>query len=50
VAAANESLSDDVSAWIKEQKVLKVRVATIQRMAKQIFGINITVTQIKSIH
>ena len=48
--ATNESLSDDVSAWIKEQKVMKVRVATIQRMAKQIFGINITVTQIKSIH
>jgi DNA mismatch repair protein MutS len=49
-AAPTETLSDDISAWIKEQKLLKVRLATIQRMAKQIFGINITVPHIKSLH
>jgi len=42
------AITDEVSAWIKEQRLLKVRVPTIQRMAKQIFGIELTVTQIKS--
>jgi DNA mismatch repair protein MutS len=41
------ALSDEVTSWIKEQRLLKVRVPTIQRMAKQIFGQDLTVQQIK---
>jgi len=40
-------VEDEVSAWIKEQRQRKIRVATIQRMAKQIFGRDITAKQIK---
>jgi len=38
---------DEVLAWIKEQRLLKVRVPTIQRMAKQIFGLDLSINQIK---
>jgi DNA mismatch repair protein MutS len=41
------AVADEVAAWIKEQRLLKVRVPTIQRMAKQIFGVELTAKQIK---
>ena len=41
------SLDDEIVAWIKEQRQRKIRVATIQRMAKQIFGIALTSGQVK---
>jgi len=41
-------LDDEVTAWIREQRQLKIRVATIQRMAKQIFGVNITSAMVKN--
>ena len=47
---ASAVIADDVTAWVKEQKLLKVRIATIQRMATQMFGVSLTATIIKSIH
>ena len=41
------AVTDEVTAWIKEQRLLKVRVPTIQRMAKQIFGLELSVMIIK---
>ena len=41
-------VEDELSGWIREQRQRKIRVATIQRMAKQIFGIEITAAQIKT--
>ena len=46
---AVSAVTDEVTAWIKEQRLLKVRVPTIQRMAKQIFGVSLTAVQIKSV-
>jgi DNA mismatch repair protein MutS len=40
---------EDVTAWIREQKRRKIRVATIQRMAKQIFGVDLTDKFVRSI-
>jgi DNA mismatch repair protein MutS len=40
-------VEDEVSSWIREQRQRKIRVATIQRMAKQIFGLELTAVQIK---
>lgn len=34
--------SDEVVAWVRDQKRHRIRVATIQRMAKQIYGIELT--------
>jgi len=45
-----DEVEDEVSAWIKEQRQRKIRVATIQRMAKQIFGLELTAVKIKSLH
>ena len=42
-------LADDIGAWIREQKLLKIKGPTIQRMAKQIFGVDITASQIKGL-
>lgn len=44
---ASTTLGDDIVSWIRQQRQLKIRVATIQRMAKQIFGEELTSTQIK---
>jgi DNA mismatch repair protein MutS len=46
-------LTDEVKAWIREQRLLKPRLTkgfldTMQRMAKQIFGQEITVADIKA--
>jgi DNA mismatch repair protein MutS len=46
VVAAQE---DDVKSWVREQKRLKIRVATIQRVAKQKFGADLTGQYIKSV-
>ena len=43
-------VEDDVTAWVREQKGRKVRVPTIRRMAKQLFGAELTDAQIRSIH
>jgi len=43
------TIDDEVTAWIREQRQLKVRVPTIQRMARQIFGVELTVAQIKAV-
>jgi DNA mismatch repair protein MutS len=42
-------IDDEVKAWIREQRQFKVRVPTIQRMARQIFGVELTVIQIREI-
>lgn len=44
----SSDVKEDVKAWIREQRLLKIRVPTIQRMAKQIFGVEVTAAQIKS--
>jgi DNA mismatch repair protein MutS len=44
----SSEVTEDVKAWIREQRLLKIRVPTIQRMAKQIFGVEITSNDIKS--
>jgi DNA mismatch repair protein MutS len=43
-----EALSGDIITWLKEQKGRKIRVATIQRLAKQTFGKELTTQQIKN--
>lgn len=42
-------LSEEVTAWIREQKLLKIPVATIQRMVKQVFVLEVTTAQIKRV-
>jgi DNA mismatch repair protein MutS len=42
-----DTVTDEVMAWIKEQRLMKVRVPTIQRMAKQIFGVSLSISSIK---
>jgi DNA mismatch repair protein MutS len=44
----SSEVKEDVKSWIREQRLLKIRVPTIQRMAKQIFGVEITAAQIKA--
>lgn len=44
------SIGDDVIAWVREQRGRKIRVATIQRMAKQIFECELSEKQIRAIH
>jgi hypothetical protein len=41
-------IAEDVKAWVREQRLLKIRVPTIQRMAKQIFGVELSVSDIKT--
>ena len=43
------TLDEEVKIWVKEQRQRKVRLPTIQRMARQIFGVELTVSQIKSV-
>jgi len=49
-AEAEGEGESEVKAWIIEQKAAKSRVATIQRLAKQMFGQELTVQYIKSVH
>jgi hypothetical protein len=37
-----------VKAWVVEQKSRKIRVPTIQRLAKQQFGVDLTVQSIRA--
>jgi DNA mismatch repair protein MutS len=46
---STSGLTEDVKAWIREQRLLKIRVPTIQRMAKQIFDVELSVTDIKTL-
>jgi DNA mismatch repair protein MutS len=39
----------EIDAWIREQKRRKIRVATIQRMAKQIFGAELTDKYVRAV-
>jgi DNA mismatch repair protein MutS len=41
--------TDEVTAWVREQRQKKIRVATIQRVAKQIFGIDLTEAAVRAI-
>ena len=43
------TIDDEVRAWVKEQRQLKVRIPTIQRMARQIFGVELTGSQVKGL-
>jgi hypothetical protein len=47
--AATEAATDEIAAWIREQRMLRIRVDTIRRMAKQIFGLEITTAEIKAV-
>jgi DNA mismatch repair protein MutS len=40
---------EEVIAWIREQKRRRIRIATIQRMSKQIFGIDLTDKYVRGI-
>ncbi len=40
----------DIQAWIRDQHRQKIRIATIQRMAIQIFGIELTEKEIRAIN
>jgi DNA mismatch repair protein MutS len=42
LSSVASSPSDEVVAWVRDQKRHRIRVATIQRMAKQIFGVELT--------
>lgn len=48
-AAAAAAVSSEVTGWIREQRAKKIRVATIQRMATQIFGVSLSEKEIKAI-
>ena len=41
--------SDELTAWIREQRRLKIRIPTIQRVAKQIFGVELAAKDIRII-
>jgi DNA mismatch repair protein MutS len=43
-----QGLTEDVKAWIREQRLLKIRVPTIKRMATQLFNCEITAADIKA--
>jgi hypothetical protein len=42
-------MSEEVTAWIREQRQKKIRVATIQRVAKQIFGVELTEAAVRAV-
>lgn len=48
VADTIQHVGDEVIAWIREQRRLKIPIARIQRMAKQIFGAELTDKLIRS--
>jgi len=47
--ATTEAASDEIASWIREQRMLRIRIDTIRRMAKQIFGLEITTAEIKAV-
>lgn len=48
-AGGGAGAANDVKAWIREQRRMKVRIPTIQRMVKQIFGVEVTDKEIRGI-
>jgi hypothetical protein len=46
---SSEGEVDNVKAWVVEQKSRRIRIPTIQRLAKQQFGVDLTVQFIKSV-
>jgi len=46
-SVAEQETGEEVLAWIREQRQLKIRIPTIQRMAKQIFGASLTEKMIR---
>ncbi len=49
-AIADTTIEQPVIAWIREQRRLKIRVPTIRRMAKQLFGADLSDTEIRGIY
>lgn len=47
-APQKEKEDDPVAGWIRDQKRQKIRVATIQRVATQIFGVTLSAEYIRS--
>ena len=45
---AKEEAESEAAAWIREQRRLKIRIPTIQRLAKQLFGLELTTAQIRA--
>jgi len=41
-------VSTEVAAWIREQRALKIPVATIQRMARQIHGVELSAKEVRA--
>lgn len=41
--------ADELASWIREQRRLKIRIPTIQRVAKQIFGVELTAKDIRAV-
>jgi DNA mismatch repair protein MutS len=48
-AATGTEETEEVVAWVREQRRKKIRVATIQRVAKQIFGVDLTEAAVRAI-
>lgn len=48
-AAAVSEEKEDVKVWIQEQKSRRIRIPTIQRLAKQQFGVELTTAYIKTL-
>lgn len=46
---SNGELTEEIRAFVREEKARKSRVVTIQRMATQLFGITLTKNQIQSL-
>lgn len=47
---AQEASKDEIHAWVRDQHRQKIRIATIQRMAIQIFGIELSEKEIRTIN
>jgi DNA mismatch repair protein MutS len=47
--AAATTVTEEVTAWVREQRQKKIRVATIQRVAKQIFGVDLTEAAVRAV-
>jgi DNA mismatch repair protein MutS len=48
VAATATPVPEEILIWVREQRQLRVRVPTIQRMAKQIFGVQLTESLVRA--
>lgn len=47
-AATGAPVPEEIVGWIREQRRLRVRVPTIQRMANQIFGVQLTESLVRA--